>query len=95
MKERLLLWSDVIVPLRLVCAEKGFALDVQDDLWARNTLTEHAIRVLAAQDEAAGDFLAGYIENQIDVVLVRVESKERLFSEALAVLAFEKNNRLK
>ena len=74
MKERLLLWSDVIVPLRLVCAERGFALDVHDDLWARNTLTEHAISVLAAQEEeieAVGEVLAGHIENQTDVVLVR------------------------
>ncbi|GFO05897.1 hypothetical protein PoB_003240200 [Plakobranchus ocellatus] len=74
MKERLFLLSDVIVPLRLLCAEKGFALDVQDDLWARSTLTQYACHMLALQEAEVDNEeqgLGGYIENNIDVVLVR------------------------
>ncbi|RUS86912.1 hypothetical protein EGW08_005317 [Elysia chlorotica] len=73
MKERLLLWSDVIAPLRLVCAERGFALDVQDDLWARSSLPDCGCKVLDAYEaevDIGGEVLAGHIGNPTDVNLM-------------------------
>ncbi|GFR71705.1 hypothetical protein ElyMa_000359700 [Elysia marginata] len=56
-------------------AERGFALDLQDDLWARNSLSDRAVTVLEhheAEVETVGEVLTGHIENQTDAVLLLV-----------------------
>ncbi|CAG5116391.1 unnamed protein product, partial [Candidula unifasciata] len=75
--ERLTLWSKVFMPLRLLCADRGYVLDIQDDLWLSRNL-ERAYTHLLTQQTSTDSLATSAVceedaaETPVDVLLVAV-----------------------
>lgn len=76
MTERITLWTKVFMPLCRLCADRGYILDIQDDLWLSRNLERAYTHLLTLQeitdDQAthAGSEANVDAEMPVDVVLV-------------------------
>lgn len=62
------------MPLRLLCANKGYVLDIQDDLWSSPNLDRAYNHLLTLQEDLNGNALEFQSEpkedENVDVALV-------------------------